>query len=181
MNMLRRVSTAPSGLTLLELLLVLAIAGLLAGLGNAGFRRVVLDARLTREVNALVGAVHLARQTANQALAPVTVCAGHGQCDPGGDWTLGWTVFVNRDGNEPPAIGAGEPVLLVHPPWRDGHIQANRRAFSFRPFSLRDTNGTIGLCGPRGKPFARAIVISPTGRPRLASRAEVDKRINCIM
>ena len=179
MNRSRCDSINRSGLTLLELLLVLAIAGLLAGLGNAGFRRVILDARLTREVNTLVGAVHLARQRANQALVPVTVCAGHGQCDPDGNWTLGWTVFVNRDGDEPPAIDTNEPVRVINPPWRDGRIHANRRAFSFRPFSLRDTNGTITFCGPRGKTFARAVVISPTGRPRLASRAEVNRRVIC--
>ena len=173
------VQTRLAGLSLFELLVTLLIAGLLTGLGIAGFRQLILDARLTSQVNAFVGAVHLARQTASQVLVPVSLCAGHGRCDPDGDWNLGWTAFVNRDGDEPPVVDADETILAMHSPWQDGRIHANRHAFSFRPFSLRDTNGTVGFCGPRGDAAARAVVISPTGRPRLASRPEVHRRVIC--
>jgi hypothetical protein len=43
-------------------------------------------------------------------------------------------------------------------------LRANRKAFTFRPFGIRATNGTFWLCDRRGG--ARAVVVSPAGRPR---------------
>ena len=50
-----------------------------------------------------------------------------------------------------------------------GTLVSNRARFEFRPFPSRSTNGTISFCDARGGAAQRAIVISYTGRPRLAA------------
>ena len=82
----------------------------------------------------------------------------------------GWLVFANLDRDDPPQVDEGEPIVLAHAPASRIHIRANRDAFTFRPFDLRATNGTVVFCDERGSEHARAVIVSPTGRPRTSPR-----------
>lgn len=166
-----------AGLTLLELLVALAVGAMLVTVAVPGFRHLLLDARMTAAVNAMVHDLHLARQAANVRgqtimLCPAATAAG---CAPGGGWQDGWAVVAP---GVPPAVDKVELLAVSQGP-AGVELQSNRRAYVFRPFTLRDTNGTIGFCDSRGPAAARALVISPTGRPRLASSAEARARIKC--
>ena len=158
-----------SGLTLLELLVAIGVAALVLSAGAPALRHLVLEASITHQVNSFVRAVHLARQMSQLQITNVAICPGSAQlqCNLDGDWSAGWLVFLNTDGDQPPQRDPGEQILLVEPAWADGRIAANRRAFAFRPFSIRDTNGTVVFCDARGPDAGRAVVISPSGRPRL--------------
>lgn len=166
-----------AGLTLLELLVTVAVGAVLLTVGVPGFRHLLLEARLTAAVNTMVHDLHLARQVANLRgqtvlLCPAATAAG---CPPGGRWQDGWAVVVADDPPTPDAPG----VLAIRERPAGIELQSNRRAYAFRPFTRRDTNGTIGFCDSRGSAAVRALVISPTGRPRLASSAEARARIKC--
>ncbi len=169
------------GLTLVELLVVLCVAAVLVSAGSPALRRLVLDAHMTGQVNAFVRAAHLARQVSQLRLADVAICAGAAQlrCRHERDWSAGWFVFVNTDRDHPPQRDPDELVLMVQPAWPSGRIAANRPAFAFRPFSIRDTNGTVGFCDERGPDAGRAIVISPTGRPRLVFGRSPQVELTC--
>ena len=90
------------------------------------------------------------------------------QCAPGRDWTQGWIMFNNRDRDEPPAIDNGEPVLQVHRTGDNLRITANRRGFTLRSTAKRATNGTIVVCDAASRVEPKALVVSYTGRPRVA-------------
>jgi type IV fimbrial biogenesis protein FimT len=169
------------GMTLLELLATLAILALLVAWGGPAVRRLLLDARMTAAVNALVHSVHLARQEAHKDLRDVVICRSDTgtSCAAAGDWSSGWIAFINHDRDDPPVVDAGEPVLHAVQSQTSTSIASNRRAYVLRPFPLRATNGTVVFCDERGTASARAVIISYTGRPRVSSRTAGGQPLSC--
>jgi len=170
------------GLTLVELLTACAIAAVVLGIGVPSFERFMLDARRTSHVNAFVRALHLARSTAIQRALPVAICRSSTgtQCTPGArDWSVGYIVFVNRDRDSPPRADVGEEILLVAPRVDHVAISANRDALLYWPVSLAGTTATISFCDRRGSDAARAVIVSHTGRPRIARRDASGRAIRC--
>ncbi len=167
----------PTGLTLVELLAAVAAGAILLTVAVPGFRHLLLEARMTAAVNAMVHDLHLARQAANLRGQTVVLCPGAvaTRCPPGGSWQDGWGVIAPAD----PPVADIASVLAMRGRRTGVELQSNRAAYEFRPFTRRDTNGTIGFCDSRGSAAVRAVVISPTGRPRLASSAEARARIKC--
>ena len=160
----------PGGFTLWELLCTLGIAGVAFATGVPAFRTFLLDARLTADVNAWVLSVQLARSEAMKRGRPVIVCKTDdtrrcGAADLALD--AGWMVYVNLDDEYPPHRSATEPLLYMHDPAITGTATSNRSYYEFRT-DRRSTNGTIVLCDERGSAAARAVIVSYTGRPRIA-------------
>jgi type IV fimbrial biogenesis protein FimT len=165
------------GFTLYELLLTLALLAIVAGLAIPSFANIIANGRLRTEVAALFDAVHLARTESILRRSVVSICPSldGASCTAALDWSGGWIMFNNRDRDEPPAVDAGEPVLQAHRVGPDVRITANRRGFTLRATELRATNGTLVVCDPAGRVTPRALVVSYTGRPRVALR---DRRGN---
>jgi type IV fimbrial biogenesis protein FimT len=162
-----------TGFTLLELLFVLLFAAILLTLGVPALQRIVLDSRRTTDVNAFVSSVQLARsESAKRGLA-VQLCKttdGISCADRAGHFDTGWLVFV-----EDP-----DSTLLMHyEPVMDGSIRSNRAAYTFRPNFRRGTNGTVTFCDQRGGASARTVIISYTGRPRVATTTAGGAPIDC--
>lgn len=159
------------GYTLLELVVGIAVAATLLALAVPGFQRFLLDARLSAEVNAFVGAVQRARSEAVKRARPVVLCktVDFKQCAGEGiDYDAGWMVIVPQPGARPPRHAPDEPPLFARSPKVEGSITANRALFEFRPFRTRSTNGTVTFCDRRGAESARAVIVSYTGRPRVS-------------
>ena len=87
-------------------------------------------------------------------------------------------VFVNLDDEYPPRRSPAEPLLYMHTPELDGTIVGNRPYYEFRP-GRRSTNGTTVFCDVRGTPAARAVIVSYTGRPRVAARDADGRPLRC--
>jgi type IV fimbrial biogenesis protein FimT len=173
----------PTGVTLPELVFTMAIvAGLLAW-GVPGFRDLSLDASRTREVNQFLHAVYLARSEAIKRNGVVSLCPSvDGQlCAAAGTaWEHGWILFVNADRDSPAVRDPGEEILRVYPAWPGGHVQANRGTLSFRAFGQMGVTATFAFCDRRGPAAARAVIISQTGRPRLAEKSASGGPLKCI-
>jgi type IV fimbrial biogenesis protein FimT len=161
----------PAGFTLWELIWTLLVASVVLGLGVPSLRTVLLDGRRTADVNGFVLAVQLARSEAAKRGRPVVLCQSfEGEsCGYSERYDAGWLVFVNEDDKNPPQRSPDEPLLWVHQPQLEGTITGNREVFEFRPFLVRSTNGTLTFCDARGPASARAVIVSYTGRPRVAA------------
>ena len=171
-----------AGTTLVELLTAFAVVAVLATLAAPSFRSLQLDSRRTAVVNGFLHGLFLARSEAIKRMRIVSVCrSSDGQrCDSSdADWSSGWIVFVNHDRDDPPARDADEDVIASSGSWPGGTITSNRRAYSFRPVRQGVVNGTIVFCDARGSTQARAILISHTGRPRVAQRDADGKPLRC--
>ena len=172
-----------SGFTLVELLLTLAILGVLVGLAAPSFGSAMRDVRRGATADALVGTLQLARSEAIKRAARVSVCAkagARGGC--GADWHAGWIAFVD-DGATPGTLDAGETVLRDAPARHPsiaidalaridgGSATAPAALIRFGP---RGTNhwrggGTFRVC-VRGDPASEGVNVTLGGSARRARR-----------
>jgi type IV fimbrial biogenesis protein FimT len=152
-----------AGVTLLELLVAIAIIATLGGLAIPALDQAVLNARRAATMEGLVRAAWFARTEAVRRGRPVILCASAGGTSCEADvsaWNAGWLVVPADNPADALRLGTG----AADPRAR---LLANRVAFSFEPHDRRSTNGTLAWCDARGVREARAVVIAPTGRPRL--------------
>ena len=182
MNFYAKLSAQTRGLTLWELLWVVAIAAMVVSWSVPAFSGFLLDARRTADINGFVVAVQLSRSEAAKRGLPVVLCKTLDRLSCAGNehrFDSGWMVFVNTDEIRPPNRAADEALLYFHAPKMTGSITANRRLFEFRPFGWRSTNGTVTFCDARGNSQARAVIVSYTGRPRVAATGPGDRALRC--
>lgn len=172
------------GYSLYELIMSLGLLAIVLGLGVPSLSYFVADKRLRTQADALFHAVYLARQQSITSRRIITLCPSvDGEnCDPEHRWTAGWILFANRSGGDERRRDTGEPVV-----WRHSgsdaplEIRSNRATYSFRSTERRATNGTITLCDPEDRAPARALVISYTGRPRVAYRDSRGRPYRCAL
>ena len=154
----------------MELLMTLALASTVLMLGVPSFAGLIADQRMRAEADTLFHAVHLARKLSIVRRRVITLCASDDgeTCSNDRDWSAGWIMFEDHAETGQGLREAGETLLQRHQPTGGVRLQANRTAFSLRSTFKRATNGTIRICpaGDRGR--SRALVISYTGRPRVA-------------
>ncbi|MGH8222090.1 MAG: GspH/FimT family protein [Woeseiaceae bacterium] len=159
-----------NGYSLYELLMTLALAALILTLGLPPFGSILAGSRLRAETNALFENIYLARKESVVRRRAVTLCPSRDgrSCEPETDWSGGWIRFVNTDRDDPPVRDPGEAVLHHHRVDPAVRITANRRGFTLRSTDLRATNGTLIVCDRADRAAPRALVVSYTGRPRVA-------------
>ncbi len=170
------------GYSLYELLVTLSIASLLIVIGVPMLSGSVARSRQSVEINALFHAIHLARKESIVRRRPVSLCPSvDGEsCEPGRDWSAGWILFVNEDGDQPPILDEGEPVLDRHSISEGTRLTANRRGFTLRAIHRRATNGTFVVCDAAGRIRPKALVVSWTGRPRVALETTRGDPYSCL-
>ena len=169
------------GFTLYELLMTLAIVSIVIGLALPSFANIAANGRIRTEVNALFHATHLARKESIMRRSVVSICPTMDglTCKPGLDWSNGWIMFNNRDRDEPPQLDQGEPVLQLHRTSANVRMTSNRRGFTLRATQKRATNGTIVVCDSSNRVAPRALVVSYTGRPRVALKSSRGEPYAC--
>lgn len=169
------------GMTLIEMLIVVAVMAILATLATPGFSALLYDSDRTAAVNSFFHALFLARSEAIKRSGVVSVCkSSDGQtCSRTAEWTAGWIVFANTDRDEPPVRDGREALLATYEGWPRGRITSTRTSFSFRSYRQGVVNGTVIFCDPRGSAHARAIIINHAGRPRVARRDSSGRPLRC--
>jgi type IV fimbrial biogenesis protein FimT len=172
-----------AGATLIELILTLSIVAILSAIAAPNLGHLLRSSARTAVVNDFMHAIYLARSKAIMTNGVVSICrsADGITCTTlTSNWEGGWIVFQNTDRDQPANRDAGEAIIHRNDGWRGGSITSNRVAFSFRPTSQADVNGTIVFCDRQGGPDdARAIIISHTGRPRVARRDASNRPLEC--
>ena len=159
-----------AGYSLYELIITLAVVAVVFSLGIPSFGRLLADKRLRVESTALFHAAHRARQESVLRRRVVTICPSRDTyyCDPDGDWSSGWIIFANIGRTGLNTRNDNETLIRHHITGEHAKIEANRSSFSFRSTHLRATNGTVIVCDKTGRADTRAVIISYTGRPRVA-------------
>lgn len=100
------------GFTLVELIVTLAVLGVLVGVGYPSFQGVIRSNRVTTTANELMASVALARSAAIRTSLGAGICKSNDQsnCGDGGvSWSDGWLVWEdsNRNGRK----DTGETIL----------------------------------------------------------------------
>lgn len=185
-----------TGFTLLELMLVVVLAGILLGIGVPAMGNFIRNARLTGAANDVMAGLHFTRSEAIKRRVPVTLCtsttplAANPVCAASALLT-GWIAFV--DTNQSGQRDGGELVLLQREPMPNT-ITARSSANPFRVtyldngFALNAAAAQLVLCDERGNVMsggelsaARGILISATGRAGVSrNQAEIQALVDDI-
>lgn len=162
------------GLTLIEMMVVLAVVGLLLLVGVPNLREMMLRHQLRVTANAMFAAINLTRAQAVARGQRVMMTPA----DPlRADWASGWLVFVDR--NASLGFDAGDELIYQRGPLERGMRVRSTFASPLAPFyiaynsagrscaagnSMAARPGGVSLALGRG---ARHIKINMLGRARI--------------
>lgn len=158
------------GFTLIELVTTVAIVGILAGVGTPSMLGFVERQRASAAVGSLMTHMAQARMTAITQCHNAVLCpsANGRHCDPGHDWSGGWMLFTDEDGNRKP--DAAGDVLRVDQDPTSRHLRVvstrGRQQLRYLPDGRSaGSNLTVSVCNHRGEVLAR-VIVNNAGRPR---------------
>jgi len=173
------------GFTLIELIVTVAIFGILLGLAAPSFTSAVANSQISAQYNDTIGAFFIARSEAVKSSGNITVCARKEDqsktCKTsGGDWSHGLLVYVDNaplTRSDSVVIGSEDELLHVEPPAKGestitaiGSTNNTHTNAAPRPYVTYNPNGstnwrgvTLTVCDERGPTSARAMNIVITG------------------
>ena len=158
---------------MLELLVVVGLVSVLAGLAVPSFGTLLQDRQVQSAAEALVADLRLARSEAIRRVSLVAVCSSSdGQsCTSAAAWHEGWLVFMDRDGDE--RRGGGEELIRVQQrpaglaSVGDATPAGDKRLFTYHPTGVAKGASQTLVFAPQGQGTARVVCISFQGRPVL--------------
>lgn len=154
-----RQASYQQGFTLVELMITLAVAAVLAAIAAPAFNQLALGSTLRSHANDLAAGALLARSEAIKRNQPVTLCASSNGTACTGSWSSGWIVMT----------GSGA-VLQAHAPAASGYVVTSTEAsIVFQPSGVGATAATLTVC--RATPSVgnqeRVVDISVAGRAKV--------------
>jgi type IV fimbrial biogenesis protein FimT len=156
------------GFTLLELLCVLSIAAVLAGLAVPSWRQPLAAAAVRAASGQALSGLALARRTALATGRTVTLCLTPdlNRCDLTG---REWMLFSNEDGGSVAQREPREALLRRWPLPHDVRVSGTRAYAWYLPQPRSAATVTFNFCHPQAPAIRRSVIVSQTGRPRVSS------------
>lgn len=148
-----------NGFTLLELLVVLAIAGLLLGMALPSFREFLVSAARREASTGLYISLNRARSEAIARNRTVKICArdltaSTPSCASGGNWLNGWITYVELDG------GGIETITVQRPVSDQLRLQqAPSGSIAFDSGGRATAEAQFSICAPQGSRDSRARLV----------------------
>ncbi len=145
---------------------------------SPSFKNILKQQEVNGQINNLVAMIYLARSEAIKRNQVVTVCKSSDKQHCGGNWTDGWMMFadLNGDGTRNAGetlIGSGQVSEGYKLTW-SGFGSQNYIRFLQNGLTLFH-NGSFVLCPGSGDArLARAVFISKTARARTSKDSDAD-------
>jgi type IV fimbrial biogenesis protein FimT len=161
-----------NGLTLIELLIYIAILGIITALSVSGFQSLISHKKSDAYLEQLKAFISVAQKIAIDRKQAVTICPSINQngCDTS-DWSMGLIMFL--DMNSDRKIESNDALIEVMPGVTKGDVLSYRgfgsqSVIKFEPNGFfSSSNGTFRYCSLiNGMPDVQGIYISRTGRVR---------------
>lgn len=166
----------PQGLSLIELIVVVAVIVMLASLAIPSYSAFVVNSRLNAIANEWVSAIHLARSEAVRRGQHVVIRK------VGAEWENGWQLFVDVerstatsknvfDSSTDLELRVSEPLPISYSLRGNNNFQNYIR---YQPDGTSNTIGSFVVCKDQSVKGAKLIIINSTGRIRVASDSDQD-------
>ncbi|WP_132999206.1 GspH/FimT family pseudopilin [Luteimonas arsenica] len=137
---------AQPGFTLIELMVTLAVVGILAAVAAPALTGMIAGNRLAGASGEMAASLQLARSEAIRRNARVTICASEDgeECASSTDWSS-WIVTGPDN-----AAAAGTPDEVIVARLAEGSVQVTgpQNGIVFRPSGLIDAAANVTLCAP---------------------------------
>ncbi|MEK8029393.1 GspH/FimT family pseudopilin [Ideonella sp. DXS29W] len=179
-----RIPKAQRGVTLIETLASLAVAGVLATMGVPSMNQFKASAAVNAQMAELESAIHRARLVATTRGELVSICAldaeslklGEPDCvATGKDWSAGWLVFVDR--GERGTVGEADQILAIREaPTGAGGLIATTRYLTYRASGELLSIAAHFRAVPQGQPLldqelpgSKLMCVNKPGNTRVAT------------
>lgn len=160
-----------TGLTLVEALVTLAVAGVLLLVGLPSLTVFLENSQLNSDTNDLFMSLMLTRSEAVTRNTQVAMCkidpADTTTCDNTESWQSGWINFVDTDGDG--TRDADEVIIGTYLGMNDNSVVTAAgfaNSITYLPSGSSNTNGSFNVCVSGN--LAQDVFINATGRPRIA-------------
>jgi len=164
-----RARIGSQGVTLIEAMVVVSVAAIGVAMGLPSYNGFLERQRLSSAMHLLTAHIATARSTAISYRIPTVVCPsnGAGACRKDGNWSQGWLMFFDKDGNRKPDLP--QDVLRdenapIHPTLRIVS-SAGRPQLRYQPDGRSGgSNITIRIC--REDRVLGKVIVNNFGRAR---------------
>ena len=159
-----------AGFTLIELIITMAVLAICAGVALPSLRSFMEQQRTLAAISSLTSHMSLARMAAVTRNQRTVLCPSRNgnSCEAGTDWSTGWMLFLDEDGNRQP--DSGDEVLRVDLEPTSRHLRVvstvGRQQLRYLPDGRSaGANLTISICNKAGDVLGR-VIVNNMGRPR---------------
>lgn len=179
--------TNATGFTLVELMAVVAIAGVLLLVAAPAFQTQIQNSRISSAATGLLSSFMFAKSEAVGRNNFVTVCkrntAGSG-CVTTGGWEQGWIVFTDTDNSA--GVNGTDTILQIKEPLAEGVTARGTTTpapgianfITYRPNGLTNLTATqtLLICDERGfGENARGLIVSLLGKASILRATETTR------
>ncbi len=158
------------GFTLIEAMITVSVFGILAGIAAPSLSGLIEQQRTLAAISSLTTHMAMARTAAITRNRRAVLCPSSdgSQCRADTDWSGGWMLFMDDDGNRKPDVS--EEVLRVDLSPTSHHLRVvsttGRQQLRYLPDGRSaGTNLTISICNGKGE-LLGAVIVNNMGRPR---------------
>ena len=159
-----------AGFTLIELVTTMSVMAILAGIAAPSFAGFLERQRTSATITSLMTHMSLARIAAISRNQRAVLCPTPDgvYCESGTDWSQGWMLFLDEDGNRRP--DDSDDIVRVDLDPTSRHLRVvsttGRQQLRYLPDGRSaGTNLTISICGKDGEVLGR-VIVNNMGRPR---------------
>jgi type IV fimbrial biogenesis protein FimT len=161
------------GFTLVELMVTLAILAIIMGIAAPNLSTMIQNGRLSSATSDFNTALQLAKAESISRITAITICKDDGTsaaCAGGGDWSQGWIIFVDVDGDT--VVDGGDTILNVHESIGGadfsftGSTNEVDSTITFSPSGTTSITSIAALiaCDRRGFTSSKGLIVTITGR-----------------